>query len=131
MMRAESTELLTFGTSLLQDDPGLYRKALRVKSLKTYEWLVAEASVYHLFITCLVVAAPERCMFKFMLWQETDQCFVVDGTTPMIQMANMDSSPSACAVRHLAHILTDGVIGEYRVQYEEFAQGHVHTLVRV
>ena len=126
-MQAESDELVPF-TSVLADasDSSTYRKVLRVKSLKTYQWLIAEASVYHLLVTCVAINALERCMYKFMKWQEEDQCFVsyTGGQhPPMMQMSNLKNSPGAEAVRHLAHILTSGKIGQYHIHYEELSAG--------
>ena len=65
-------------------------------------------------------------MYKFMKWQEEDQCFVsyTGGQhPPMMQMSNLKNSPGAEAVRHLAHILTSGKIGQYHIHYEELSAG--------
>lgn len=125
-VRAEGAELVPFSSTLenAADAAGLYQKVLRVKSLKTYEWLIAESSVYHIFVTVVASAALERCMFTFMKWQENDQSFVTGEPTAIMQMANMKHSPAARAIRHLANILTTGKIGEHQMDFAYVSEGH-------
>lgn len=92
--------------------------------MKTYQWLIDEASIYHLVVTVTVVSVLERIMYCFMNWQEKDQCFVSNGKTPLVQMANMATSPAARAIRDLANILTSAKIGTHRVPIEDFVAGH-------
>ena len=125
-MQTESSELLSLSAYLTDSsEPNLFHKILRVKSLKTYNWLLNESSVYHLAICCITVGALERIMFKLMKWQQVDRCEMIGGQAPLIQMANMNHSPAAQAVRHLSHILTARKIGAHQIDLAFLTAGRM------
>ncbi len=128
--QGEGEELVLFSETLMDSSSsGMYHKILRVKSSKTYEWLANEASVFHLFVTVAAVSQLERCMYKFMQWQQEDSCFATNEQTPLMRMANIETSPAATAVRHLVYILKTGKLGTQDVHYEDFVSGLGHLLL--
>ena len=90
-------------------DPGedMYRKALRIKSTKTYEWLLCEATTYHLLICTLTNQALERIMFTFMQRQR-DDTWLIPNKSPVVVMSNPSTSPASSAINALFGLMNLG-----------------------
>ena len=123
-LQAESNENMSI-TALISHDgtsAEMYHKVLRVKSLKMYQWLIDEGAVYYLFCCTLTINSLERVMFTFMQWQQND-CWMSPGKSPVIQMANLDNSPAARAIRELAAVMSHSSFGTEAVTVDEFVAG--------
>ena len=84
----------------------LYRKALRVKSTKTYEWLLCQGTVHHLLVCTLVNRALERVMYAFMRWQR-DEYWLRTTDSPIILMSNPSTSPAMGAIQQIFALMTN------------------------
>lgn len=104
--KSEVEELIP-ATALVDDvtDGDSYQNALRIKSFKAYEWLLREASVYHLLICTLANQALEHVMYTFMKWQRDDY-WLRPGQSPLILMANMKLSPATNACHDVHCLMT-------------------------
>ena len=119
----ETTELVP-ATALVDDvtEPEAYKKALRIKSYKTYEWLCKEATVFHLLICAVTNSALEHIMHTFMLWQR-DEFWLVPGKSPLILMANSSLSPATKACSEIHGLMTRTQCPDSHGSLEALAQG--------
>ena len=137
LLRQECNEVVPLTTLVSESEKAaasgsseMYHKALRVKSLKMYEWLLSESAVFHLFIACSCIANLEMCMFTFMKWQELDTWIQTDNS-PLVRMSNMATSPAAKAVRQLSSLMTSCAFGADSVSIEDFTAGLQQQAVAV
>ena len=91
-----------------QTEQEFYRKQLRIKSFKAYEWLENEKTVYNLASCVLATRMLERVMHQFMRWQSEETWITLEA--PLIRMANMTTSPAAQAVLELGRMMQDGMV---------------------
>lgn len=103
--KLEATEMVP-ATDLVSDasEQGAYRKVLRIKSFKAFEWLKSERTVYDLLTCTLVNQVLEKIMWTFMAWQRDEACLALE-TAPLIQMANSKKSPAVRAMVELSNIM--------------------------
>ncbi len=105
-------------------DPGddMYRKALRIKSTKTYEWLLCEATTYHLLICTLTNQTLEHIMFTFMQWQR-DDIWLIPNKSPVVLMSNPSTSPASSAIASLFALMTMGHCNDVGFPLSAMLQG--------
>lgn len=108
--------------SVANNDSDLYRKTLRVKSTKAYQWLLDEASLYHVLICTLTNRTLERVLFTFLKWQRDEQWLEV-GKSPLILMANPTTSPAVHALKRLFNLMKKGECADDGFVLEQLLQG--------
>ena len=104
--KQESSELIE-AVALVSDTTSEndgYRKQLRIKAYKAFEWLKSEYTVYNLSICALVSGALEKIMWSFMKWQHTDAWLSMD-TAPLLQMSNPKRSPAVRCMNELSSMM--------------------------
>ena len=110
--------------SAADQDPDLYRKTLRIKSSRAYNWLLNESTVYSLLICNLTNQFLERVMFTLMRWQR-DETWLTVGEAPIILMSNPETSPAVTAVKQLFALMNFDQVGESGLVLEELLQGYL------
>ena len=85
-------------------DSDRYRKTLRIKSYKAFEWLQSERTTYDLLTACLISQALELIMWTFMQWQR-DEVWLSLETAPLVQMASAIKSPAVRAINGLSNMM--------------------------
>ena len=86
----------------------LHTRAMRIKALKTFEWLAKPNTILELLMTCVTVQPLERLMWTFLKWQ-SEGSLLDSATTPMAKMASK-RAPARQAVDRLIGLMTDGTI---------------------
>lgn len=125
--RADCVELIPTVSFLPQlDSNEMFQKTMRIKSLKLYEFLCAEASVHHSFVCALVMRSLERVMYTFMDWQKRDAHLLTNGDAPLIVMANEDRSPTVRCIQELSSIMTTGCVFPGGVTVAALVEGHLN-----
>lgn len=100
----------------------MFRKAMRVKALKTFKWLNQSQTVYGLLINNISVGPLERVMWVFMKWQD-EKCTVCEGSSRTSVMSS-SNSPARVAIKELLRVMFDGRISDHHdVTLEEIAEG--------
>lgn len=119
--KQESTEMVQ-AVEMIADaaDQQNYRKALRIKSFKAFEWLQSEKTVYNLLTCVLISQALETIMWTFMAWQRESAWLTLE-SAPLIRMANSKSSPAVQAMKELSQLLRNASFDA--VDFEELFRG--------
>lgn len=117
----QSDEVLPTSAFLQQlGSTELYHKELRVKSFKTYQWLLAQDSWFRLFLCVSIIRPFERMMHLFMAWQRDDA--FLSPTPPLVQMCRVDDSPCMEAIKELHGLMTSGCFKAHTVTLHQLAQ---------
>ena len=103
--RDESSELVA-AIELIEDttEPDKFKKTLRIKSFKAFEWLEEDRTTYYLLTSVLATQMLERVMWTFFHWQKTDSWLKLE-SAPLIQMANMKTSPAVAALADIGKLM--------------------------
>ena len=105
----ESEESMPTSTFLRDSDSTeFYRKVLRVKAFKAFQFLRSEHSLFRSLLCTVVVGKFERVMYTFMKWQRDD--FELTEFPPLVRMVNPDDSPITQALSSIKELLTMGRI---------------------
>ena len=84
----------------------LHVRAMRIKALKTFQWLARPESIYELLLTCATVQPLERIMWTFLKWQSEGE-LLDERSSPLARMTSNDS-PARLAVDRLLRLMTTG-----------------------
>ena len=111
--RSEAAEMIS-AVQLVSDttDNDSYRKALRIKSYKAFEWLRSEFTVFSLLTCTLVSQALEQVMWTFMSWQRRETWLSLE-EAPLIQMASPSRSPAIRALRELSDMMRTSAVSTH------------------
>ena len=106
----ECSELVS-AIELVEDatEPDKFKKSLRIKSYKAYEWLQSERTVYDLLTCTLTTRMAEKIMWEFFKWQKQEAWLSLE-TSPLIQMANMRRSPVVQAIQEIGNLMINSTI---------------------
>lgn len=88
----------------------IHIRSMRIKALKTYQWLMRPETLFELLMTCLSVQPLEKVMWTFLKWQSSgsllDESFV-----PIAKMASSTSPPRE-AVGRIIRLMTSNVFSD-------------------
>lgn len=105
----ESDESMPTSTFLKDSDSTeFYRKVLRVKAFKAFQFLRNEHSLFRSMLCTTVIGKFERVMYTFMKWQRDD--FELTEFPPLVRMLHPDDSPITQALASINQLLTMGCI---------------------
>ena len=86
----------------------LYVKEMRVKAVKTFQWLVRPGTVFELLLTSVTIAPLERVMWAFMKMQSDSTNNLLDpNSSPITKMSSIDS-PARLAIDQLLDLMSHG-----------------------
>ena len=122
----EATEMVS-SVEIISDatDNNFYRKSLRIKSFKAFEWLQSEFTVYNLLTCTLVSQLLEKIMWTFMSWQHRETWLSLEDA-PIIHMANSKTSPAVRSMNELSGMLRTSACSalcDVNVTIDELAEG--------
>ena len=122
------------GTELIEAQAGdsteLYRKVMRVKAGKTFDWLKNNNSVYDVFLSVLSVSPMEHIMHQFMKWQETE-ADLREIDPPMVVMTSAVRSPACIGMREILSTMFSGQVfsdGDSAVSIDAICNGCLATV---
>lgn len=105
----ESDESMPTSTFLKESDStDFYRKVLRVKAFKAFQFLRNEHSLFQSLLCTIVMGKFERVMYTFMKWQRDD--FELTEFPPLVRMLYPEDSPITQALASIKQLLTFGCI---------------------
>ena len=108
--RAEAEEAVCMAAMMEEASSAeSYHKELRIKSLKSYQWLNGFGTPHHLLVCVLVNSALEAIMYKFLHWQ-TNEIWLKCRQSPLVVMASSQRSPATKALGQLSSLMTTGVL---------------------
>ena len=107
----DGDEMMPSTSEFLQPETSteLYQKVLRVKAIKTYQWLQSQTAVYRMFLSTLAVTPMEQLMFCFLRWQRRD-AYLRKQNPPVVMMTDPTLSPACNAIRSLCDQLKTGKV---------------------
>lgn len=86
----------------------LHIRAMRIKALKTFQWLARPENIYELLLTCATVQPLEKIMWTFLKWQSEGE-LLDERSSPLARMTSNDS-PARFAIDRLLQLMTTGEI---------------------
>ena len=104
----------------------LFRKQLRVKAFKSYQWLTDPTAVYDLLIEATTLAPIERIMYTFLRWQG-ENAMLDPNTSPIGKMSGEDSPPRVASAE-LIRLMLDNRLplrSKCPITLDQVAAGHL------
>ena len=127
--KAEAEEAVSLATMLEEaSSADAYHKELRVKSMKSYQWLNGFGTPHRLLVCVLVNSCLEAIMYKFLHWQ-TNEIWLKCEQSPLVIMASSQKSPATKALGQLSSLMTIGALSacDDDVPWRELMQGQDWT----
>ena len=114
----ESEEALPTSTYLQEhNSTDLYRKALKVKSFKTYEWLRGEDTLFRVMLCTVIMRPFEKLMYLFLNWQSKD-VFLAE-CPPLVQMSRKQTAPHLDIIRELRELMLSGCCANHHMTLQQ------------